>query len=231
VKTHSCSVLLAAADGKATLSNSGMTITCAENTSKWRTCIGKKGVSSGVQVWEVHEILFFFFLFLIFFFICRYFLQVVINQMTSGSMFLGLAQKSTPRENYAGTDTLGYAIYCKEGKRFYQNVRLEKPAFTAEPWVTGDVIKFTLDCDKGTLHIAKNNVDLGLAYDFLPKNTPLYPCVSYYYVGDGVSFRVPQASKPSSSTTTSVTPKSDLVPSFSFSLLFSFLFLHFLVPS
>jgi hypothetical protein len=48
----------------------------------------------------------------------------------------------------------------------------------------GDLIKLTLDCDAGTLSIARNGNELGVAFDFLPKGEALFPAVSFNTNGD-----------------------------------------------
>ena len=65
-------------------------------------------------------------------------------------MFVGIAQASANRQHFVGMDMFGYAIYAREGKRFFQNKRLEDSSGSWKnvTWGTGDVIDFVLDCDQ-----------------------------------------------------------------------------------
>jgi hypothetical protein len=48
-------------------------------------------------------------------------------------------------------DTSGYSIFCREGKRFFQNKRVEgDSAWKDQPCKAGDTLRFTLNCDQVT---------------------------------------------------------------------------------
>jgi len=106
--------------------------------------------------------------------------------LLGSGMFIGVATASASLINYIGGDMFGYSIFCRDGRRFFQNKPLEpqESVFKQVPWKPKDVAKFMLDCDEGTLTVWKNKVLLGIAFEFLPKNRPLYPAVSFTNPGD-----------------------------------------------
>ena len=51
---------------------------------------------------------------------------------------------------------------------------------------TGDTVSVVMDTAKGELSFALNGVNLGVAYEGIPLDKPLVPCVLLWYIGDSV---------------------------------------------
>ena len=55
---------------------------------------------------------------------------------------------------------------------------------------TGDSVGVVMDTAKGELSFVLNGVNLGVAFDGIPLDKPLVPCVLLYYKGDSVELIV-----------------------------------------
>ena len=53
---------------------------------------------------------------------------------------------------------------------------------------TGDSVGVVMDTAKGELSFVLNGVNLGVAYEGIPLDKPLVPCVLLYWNGDSVEF-------------------------------------------
>ena len=53
-----------------------------------------------------------------------------------------------------------------------------------------------MDTTKGELSFVVNDVNLGVAYDGIPLDKPLVPCVILYYQGDSVELDTSEVKKP-----------------------------------
>ena len=51
---------------------------------------------------------------------------------------------------------------------------------------TGDSVGVVMDTAKGEFSFVVNGVNLGVAYEGIPLDKPLVPCVLLYYNGDSV---------------------------------------------
>ncbi len=52
--------------------------------------------------------------------------------------------------------------------------------------LTGDSVGVVMDTAKGELSFVLNGVNLGVAYEGIPLDKPLVPCVLHRYKGDSV---------------------------------------------
>ena len=55
---------------------------------------------------------------------------------------------------------------------------------------TGDSVGVVMDTAKGELSFALGGVNLGVAYEGIPLDKPLVPCVLLYWSGDSVELVV-----------------------------------------
>ncbi len=69
---------------KATLSNGNQSIQFNDSAGKWRTCIGAKGFSSGVHMWEFG-----------------------LDRIQNGNSFIGVAREQINKEAFCGYDING----------------------------------------------------------------------------------------------------------------------------
>lgn len=181
--------LTSAYEGNANVAAHGLALTMSTNLQRrWSTVLARVGYSSGSHSWSLR-----------------------LNKCTGGNVFFGVVKPEAYKQSFIGSDIMGYGIYAKEGKCFFQNHRLadNKQQYKSDTFSDGDVVTLTLDCDAGTLSVQKNTTFLGMAFDILPKNELLYPAVSLNITGDSVSF-LPQhdpSKRDTSSTPPSTTPE------------------------
>eukprot|EP00939_MAST-03C_sp_MAST-3C-sp1_P003796 g3796.t1 len=128
---------------------------------KWNTVRATAGFSSGVHQWEVH-----------------------IDKCVSKNIFVGIGSEHVDLDNYVGSDCYGWG-YLANKAIWHKKAKMRSYGLLFRE---GDVVRVTLDMNKGTLRFALNETALGLA---LPPGElcglTLYPVFSLYNKGDTIS--------------------------------------------
>ena len=106
-------------------------------------------------------------------------------------IWIGVAPSDIDQNTY-NCDKCGWYIDCYDSKLLTgppHNYRGKEygPRKEYGQYVhTGDSVGVVLDTVKGELSFAVNGVNLGVAYERIPLDKPLVPCVILYFNGDSV---------------------------------------------
>eukprot|EP00475_Leptophrys_vorax_P002431 TRINITY_DN11357_c0_g1_i1.p1 TRINITY_DN11357_c0_g1~~TRINITY_DN11357_c0_g1_i1.p1 ORF type:complete len:1001 (+),score=216.22 TRINITY_DN11357_c0_g1_i1:70-3003(+) len=141
----------------------GLGASIQKSSDKWKTIIANRGNSSGTFSWELR-----------------------IDIMSKGYIFLGVASRSADPDLFVGGDLNGWGFFCYD-RSLYHNRNKSRMAAKFDNFGNGDIIKFTLDSDAGTLSLAKNSGKPFVAFANLPVRTELFPAVSLLHKGDTVT--------------------------------------------
>ena len=121
-------------------------------------------------------------------------INVLKSWNNGGNIFIGVAPSDINQNVDHNYEKCGWYFYCRDsalcsgpphnciwpGKEY--GPRIGKGKYVH----TGDSVGVVMDTTKGDLSFTLNGVNLGVAYEGIPLDKPLVPCVLFYYEGDSV---------------------------------------------
>ena len=118
--------------------------------------------------------------------------------MNSSEVYIGAAPSDINQNNDCEYNKPGWYFSCyystlDSGSRhnYYWPGKEYGPRKESGNYVhTGDSVGVVMDTTKGELSFALNNVNLGVAFDGIPLDKPLVPCVILLEIGDSVELIV-----------------------------------------
>jgi len=147
------------------LSNCALTASFDAGADKWRTLLASRGYTSGLHRWEV-----------------------VLDRLSKGYIFVGVATVSANPDTYVGGDSHGFGLFVSDRSRYHGRNKIKGGAKYGDQMNVDDIVGVVLDLDKRTLAYTLNGKELGVAFDELPTEHCLFPAISFYHRGDQVSF-------------------------------------------
>ena len=107
-----------------------------------------------------------------------------------GCIFVGVAPSDIDQNEGYNYDKCGWYFYCYSSSLCSGSIRGDKeygPRKGNGEYVrTGDIVGVVMDTAKGELSFVVDGVNLGVAYEGIPLDEPLVPCVILGYGGDSV---------------------------------------------
>ena len=111
----------------------------------------------------------------------------------NGAIFIGVAPSDINLNKDVNNYKCGWYFHCGDSTLWSgppHNYILKKygtrKEYDGEYVHTGDKVGVVMDTKKGELSFVVNGVNLSIAYDGIPLDKPLVPCVILYYKGDSV---------------------------------------------
>ena len=124
--------------------------------------------------------------------------KILKSKYNNGSSInIGVAPSDIDQNEYCNYNKCGWYFNCY-GSSLYSgpphsyNSKEYGPRKGNGKYVhIGDSVGVVIDTTKGDLSFVVNGVNLGVAYDAIPLDKPLVPCVDLYYKGDSVKLDFP----------------------------------------
>ena len=124
-------------------------------------------------------------------------IKILKSKDESGNdIFVGVAPFDIDQNEYCNNIKCGWYFDCYDSKLCSgpPHNYIDKdygPRKESGQYVhTGDSVGVVMDTAKGELSFVLNGVNLGVAFDGIPLDKPLVPCVLLYYKGDSVELIV-----------------------------------------
>ena len=108
------------------------------------------------------------------------------------SIYIGVAPSDIDQDENDNRYKCGWYFYCWNSElwsgppRKYWDKEYGPRKGNGEYVCTGDSVGVVMDTKKGKLSFVLNGVNLGVAFEGIPLDKPLVPCVLLYYEGDSV---------------------------------------------
>ena len=119
-------------------------------------------------------------------------IKILKSKYNGGGIFIGVAPSVIDQIENVNPNKCGWYFDCwgstlQSGPPHKYSTRAYGPRKEKGNYVhTGDSVGVVMDTTKGELSFVLNGVNLGVAYEGIPLNKPLVPCVILYYPGDSV---------------------------------------------
>ena len=111
-------------------------------------------------------------------------------------IFIGVAPSDINQNEYENYDKCGWYLSCWFSKLWsgpphnYNSKEYGPRKGDGEYVHTGDSVGVVMDTTKGELSFELNGVNLGVAFEGIPLDKPLVPCVILWYKGDSVELYI-----------------------------------------
>ena len=102
-----------------------------------------------------------------------------IHHMSNQNICFGMSTESIASTIYLGSTNTTWS-YTATGYLYYDGKR----TLFGPPLKEGDILKLIVNHSKGTLSVTVNNVFIGIGFYNVPKNTRIYPSISFFNPGD-----------------------------------------------
>ena len=141
-------------------------------------------------------------------------IKVLNSEKNDGSyIFIGVAPSDIDQNGIDNSDKCGWYFNCYDSRlcsgppQYYWNKKYGPRKEDGQYVHTGDSVGVVMDTAKGELSFVVNGVNLGVAYEGIPLDKPLVPCVLLYHGGDSVEFKAKQSIVDSAKTAIKVASK------------------------